>query len=152
MGDIRYLVVIKALHHHRKQGGQDSDNQQREHEIFHSAYLRQYSVSYGRAQPPEGLPHVSGKYLSEKGGKINTEIRKKLLYLMGKVIQIQFSGQRRQFHPFSLYFINPVIVSIRDKSTGMPASRIVTFPNSSTWAAMAWYPASLQSPAQNWQR
>ena len=123
-------------------------------DMFHLEAIKLISQSLRGAvqNTPEGLPHVSGKYLSEKGGKINTEIRKKLLYLMGKVIQIQFSGQRRQFHPFSLYFINPVIVSIRDKSTGMPASRIVTFPNSSTWAAIAWYPASLQSPAQNWQR
>ena len=152
MSDICDLMIVKTLHHHREQGGQHTDNKKREHQVFHSAYLCQDSVTYGIGKAPEGLSHIPCQYLSEKRSKVYAEIREKLFYLAGQIVQIQFSGQCRQFHPVFLYFIKPVIVSIKDNSTGIPARRIVTLPNSSTWAAMAWYPASLQSPAQNWQR
>ena len=55
MGDIRYLVIVEALHDYRKKCGKHADNQKREQQILHPRHLSQHPVFQGSGEAGKRL-------------------------------------------------------------------------------------------------
>ena len=53
--DIRYLVIVEALHDYRKKCGKHADNQKREQQILHPRHLSQHPVFQGSGEAGKRL-------------------------------------------------------------------------------------------------